>query len=148
MNIIKTKKPWYKISIVLLLMSINGVAYAEIIANSSVTQEHLSRSEMKSIFFGTTTHWIDSRPILLCIDQTKSNERNNFYESVLHKNVRAYRRYWSKKLFSGDSAHLPSYPKTTTKSLTFVAKTDGAICFVSSIPKVLPNNVIRITIID
>ncbi|MBL4868115.1 MAG: hypothetical protein JKY67_17255 [Pseudomonadales bacterium] len=131
----------------LTILSISSLRVAEIVVHESALEDQLTTNDLKLIFFGTKTHWQDGQPITLCIDQS-GEEAIVFYKKVLNKNIRAYKRYWTKRLFSGNASTIPRYLNTSAKVLEYVSKKEGAICFIARLPEILPEGVKKIKIID
>ncbi len=127
-------------SFVLILLCISQTHAQTLIANNQVGEEHLSPQEVKSIFLGTTSHWKNGLPISLCIDISNQKAFKSFIKNSLGKNVRSFKRVWSKRVFSGASSALPLLINNTERALKHVSEKQGAICYIESAPSSLPEH--------
>ncbi len=127
-------------SVILILVCINQTYAQSLLANNQVGEESLSPQEIKSIFLGTTSHWKNGLPISLCIDTSNQESFKHFIKNALGKNVRSFKRVWSKRVFSGASSALPLLINDTERALKYVSEKQGAVCFIESAPIPLPKH--------
>ncbi len=125
-------------SFVLILLCISQLHAQTLLANNQVGEERLSPQEIKSIFLGTTSHWKNGLPISLCIDISNQEAFKYFVKHSLGKNVRSFKRVWSKRVFSGASSALPLLINDTERALKYVSEKQGAVCYIESAPSPLP----------
>lgn len=112
-----------------------------LLVNNQVNELNLTPQQIKSIFLGTTSHWKDGQPISLCIDTSDPSLYKEFIKNSIGKNIRSFKRLWSKRIFSGGSSALPLFINSHERVLNFLAEKQGAVCYLSSVPATLPKNV-------
>ncbi len=115
-----------------------------LLVNSQTASQRLNQHQLKAIFLGNTTHWQNGLPISLCIDTSHKEYLEKFTKDVTGKNIRSYKRLWSKRVFSGNASSMPKYLNNSEKIIHYVANRQGAICFISNPPQTLPKQVVLI----
>jgi len=106
-----------------------------------VEETSLSPQDIKSIFLGTTSHWQNGQPISLCIDTSNKELFKAFIKNAMGKNVRSFKRLWSKRVFSGESSALPLLINNSERALKYLAEKQGAVCYIGLVPEQLPKQV-------
>lgn len=125
----RQQKIFYFIIFFILYFS-NAQADIYIIANRSVPVDEIRVQEIKEIFLGLNTTWNDKlliKPMVLSLDPMYSE----FLEKYAKKSKSQYKYWWRNMVFTGRGL-LPKYRKTEENIIQIVAKTEGAIGFVSS----------------
>ncbi len=112
-----------------------------LLVNSQVGEKNLSPQQIKSTFLGTTSHWQNGLPISLCIDTSDASLFKDFIKKSMGKNIRSFKRLWSKRVFSGASSALPLFINNHERVLNFLAEKQGAVCYIASLPESLPKHV-------
>jgi|GEM_PF-3242054 len=125
----------------LILICASQVQGQALLVNSQVEETSLSPQSIKSIFLGTTTHWQNGQPISLCIDTSNKERFKDFIKNAMGKNVRSFKRLWSKRVFSGESSALPLLINNSERALNYLAEKQGAVCYLGSVPETLPKQV-------
>jgi len=126
---------------ILILICANQVQGQALLVNSQVEETSLSPQDIKSIFLGTTSHWKNGLPISLCIDTSNKELFKAFIKNAMGKNVRSFKRLWSKRVFSGESSALPLLINNSERALKYLAEKQGAVCYIGSVPSQLPKQV-------
>jgi len=126
---------------ILILICTSQVQGQALLVNSQVEETSLSPQDIKSIFLGTTSHWKNGLPISLCNDTSNKELFKAFIKNAMGKNVRSFKRLWSKRVFSGESSALPLLINNSERALKFLAEKQGAVCYIGSVPSHLPKQV-------
>ena len=137
----------------ILVLALTGTADATesflVVANSSVAGASVRRADLASVFLKKAVRWGDGTPANPVDQSGTSPTRKSFSETVLHMPVMAVVQYWGKQLASMAASSLrpPIVKASDDEVLVYVAKTSGAVGYVSSDTS-LPPGVKVITIID
>jgi len=126
---------------ILFLICTSQVQGQALLVNSQVEETSLSPQDVKSIFLGTTSHWKNGLPISLCIDTSNKELFKAFIKNAMGKNVRSFKRLWSKRVFSGESSALPLLINNSERALKYLAEKQGAVCYIGLVPEQLPKQV-------
>lgn len=111
-------------SLTITLMQADGM----IIVNSSVGQDTLSKDEVSKIFLGKHLSWADGSKINMGY-QINTNSNTIFFNKIIGKKFKKFKKYWLKKVFSGNGTP----PKTfdnSDKAVNFVKSTSGSISYI------------------
>ncbi len=101
-----------------------------IIANTSAPDDSLSRQELTNIFIGNQRNWSDrSRVVIATFKEGAVHDA--FTETYLGRTSRQYDNHWKKLVFTG-KGKMPDSFDTEQNMIGFVAKTAGAIGYVSA----------------
>jgi len=100
------------------------------ICNKTVKTTELSQFEIKNIFLGKKTIWKDGNKITIVILK-KKKPFQKFLKTIVMKNPIQFQLYWRNMVFTGKGI-IPEAFRDEDKVVAYVAKTDGAIGFVSS----------------
>lgn len=101
-----------------------------IIVNPSVAVSGISKNELKEIFTGKQVTWDDGqavKPALL----TKGEAHEEFIRDFVGKTTNQFTTYWRKMIFTGQGIQ-PRTFETSPEVIDYIAKTPGAIGYVSS----------------
>ncbi|MDY0362870.1 MAG: substrate-binding domain-containing protein [Desulforegulaceae bacterium] len=101
-----------------------------IIVNKNVSESKLSASEIKDIFLGEKTSWQDNKKVNFVILKDSEVHRE-FLEKYVDKTPMGYNSFWKKLVFVG-KGKAPTSFSSAKELVDYVAKTDGAIGYISS----------------
>ena len=88
------------------------------------------KKDIKDIYTGKITRWGDGSKIVLTIrDRTKLNRQ--FLRDCVKKTPSQFRNFWRRKVFTGEGQSPKSF-KTEKDLIAFIAKTKGAIGYISN----------------
>jgi hypothetical protein len=107
-----------------------SAADIKIIANANVGASNVSADDLKSIFLATKTSWADGshvEPVL----QKSGPAHETFVKDFLGKTEAALDNYYRSLLFTGKGT-MPKTLPSDAETLAYVAKTKGAVGYVSS----------------
>lgn len=141
---LKTVTLWLLFAALNLSVCIASGSGVLIIANKEVKKASLTRAEIKNIFLGHTTFWEDNSKITF-VTLEKSDVHKSFVSQYVQKSTDQFRAFWRRQLFIGKGM-IPLAFKTEQEMVDFIAKTRGAIGYVSSSAKT--NSVKIITVSD
>ena len=100
-----------------------------VIANKNVDQSQLTEQEVKDIFLGDKTTWSNGRHVVV-VTLKSGAVHDEFLEAYVKKQAVTFSRYWKRLLMTGKSS-IPISFETENELLDYVAKTDGAIGYIS-----------------
>jgi ABC-type phosphate transport system substrate-binding protein len=121
-----------------LCLAVNSHA-VELIANSTVPQENLSRSMVRSIFSMRMTSWPNGMPIRVFVLGDKDELHAQFSKRILGVFPHQLRRAWNRQIFSG-IGQAPEKVESKREMLDKVSHTPGAIGY---LPEDMINEQIR-----
>ena len=101
-----------------------------IIANESVKQNSLKKSDLRDIFLGDKSTWADGKKINFVVIR-KGEAHASFLEMYIKKTPKNFARYWKRQILTG-KAVMPVLVQGETESIAYVKKTEGAIGYVST----------------
>lgn len=101
-----------------------------VIVHSDVQGTAIPRTVLASIFLKQVLRWGDGRRVAPVDQSLRSPVRVDFCEAVLHESIDGVQLLWNRKLAKGVMP--PAVKSTDEEVLAFVAKTEGAIGYVSS----------------
>ena len=113
------------------IVNLGFAATTVVIANSSVTDASLTKSQLTDIYTKKTTTWTDGAKIVPVTLSRGSEVQNDFLNKVMGMGVREYTSYWVEAVFTG-SGTPPKAFNSETELVEFVEKTPGAIGFISA----------------
>lgn len=123
-------------SILLLLLFVlpmemfSDTAGLKIIANPGVKTLELKKKDIRDIYTGVTKIWeTDGKVIIAILEGSELHKQ--FLEEYVNKTPIQFRNYWREKVFTGEGES-PKPFKTEEELIEFVAKTRGAIGYISS----------------
>jgi len=91
-------------------------------------QESISDNDIRNIFLGKKTQWIDNQRIRFVLF-TEQNTYQTFITHYVRKTLYQYRNYWRKKVFTG-TGMMPVMFSKYSQCIDYVQRTKGAISFV------------------
>ena len=135
----------------LLLASSARATAAEpfaVVANPSVQGTNVRRADLAAVFLKKVTRWGDGS-MAIPVDQSGTSPvREAFSGTVLQMSVAAVVQYWQRQLMTAASPERPPTVKPTdAEVLAYVAKTKGAVAYVSAGANV-PAGVKTLNVID
>lgn len=101
-----------------------------LIANKDVPVSSLSGNDIKSVFLGKKTRWENEQKIHFVISDI-DDVHHKFLQTYIKRTPAQYSRYWKKLVFTGKGRKPKSF-KTDQGVVGYVARTSGAIGYVSA----------------
>jgi len=114
--------------VMLCLASRTSFAEVLIIANKNVSEDSISKVEVKNIFLGKTVKWADKSNISFVI--LKNGIHKDFLKEYIKRSSSQYKNYWKKMVFTGKGSQ-PRAFETEKELIQYVAETDGAVGYIS-----------------
>jgi ABC-type phosphate transport system substrate-binding protein len=117
------------IAILTILTLSSWAKEGQIIVNIAVTQA-LTEADIKSIYLGKKTQWHDETEIAPAYQSNIDLVGVLFFEKIIKKKHKYFKKYWIKKVFSGNGVA----PKILNKDedvIDYVASNPGGIGFVN-----------------
>ncbi len=114
----------------------NGVftssIYADIVivTNSSVDTQSMTKQQLKSVFLGQRIKWDNNQRIKVAILK-KTDLHKKFVRSFTQKSPSQFHAWWKRMLFTGKGSP-PIRFDSEEKLIEYIAKTKGAIGYISS----------------
>ena len=119
-----------------------------VVVNASVAGTTVRRTDLAAVFLKKALRWGDGSPANPVDQSGTSPVRKGFSESVLHMPVMGVVQYWGKQLVSmAASVRPPTVKASDDEVLAYVAKTNGAVGYISG-STALPPGVKAVTIIE
>jgi ABC-type phosphate transport system substrate-binding protein len=118
-----------------------------VIVHPSVAGQSIRRSSLAALFLRQATRWGDQGPATPVDQSGTSSVRKAFSDAVLGMPVAAALQYWQKQMFSQSPLRPPAVKGSDAEVIAFVAKTDGAVGYVSR-SAVLPPGVKAVAVIE
>jgi ABC-type phosphate transport system substrate-binding protein len=121
------------ILLTILLFSVNAAIAGDIviIGNKYLAESSLKKQDLRDIYLGKKTGWSDNKKIVFAI-QENPTVTVQFLKNYIHKSATQYASYWKEKVFTGKG--IPPKSFSSDKDLIeFVARTEGAVGYVSSV---------------
>jgi ABC-type phosphate transport system substrate-binding protein len=122
----------------------SGESY-RVIVHNQVKGARISRGALTSIFLRQAPKWSDGSAILPVDQSVRSPVRRSFSGEVLMQGVVEVQIYWQRRMSQGVTP--PPVKATDEEVVAFVAKTPGAIGYVSQ-AAILPDNVRTVELAD
>jgi ABC-type phosphate transport system substrate-binding protein len=102
-----------------------------VIVHPSVAGQSIRRSSLAALFLQKATRWGDES-LAVPVDQSGTSAvRKSFSDSVLGMPVGAALQYWQKQMFVQSQLRPPTVKGSDAEVIAFVAKTAGAVGYVS-----------------
>ena len=118
-----------------------------VIVHPSVTGASIRRLDLAAVFLKKAVRW-GSGGSAIPVDQSGTSPvRKSFSEAVLGMPVAAAVQYWQKQMFETRPLRPPAVRGSDAEVIAFVAKTEGAVGYVSK-TATLPPVVRTIAVID
>jgi len=119
-----------------------------VVVNPSVSGTNIHRRDLAALFLGKAIRWGSGAPAVPVDQSGTSAVRQAFSEMVLGMTVPTAIQYWQSQMLEGKPLRPPPGVKgSDTDVLAFVAKTKGAVGYVSA-GTTIPPGVRAIAIID
>ncbi len=101
-----------------------------VIAHSGVASDSLSKADLGEIYTNKKKKWSDGTKLYVAsLKGTDSSEA--FLGAYVKKNQSQFDAFWKKQVFTG-KGKMPKYFKSDADMVKYVAKTKGAVGYVSS----------------
>jgi len=118
-----------------------------VIVHPSVTGASIRRLDLAAVFLKKAVRW-GSGGSAIPVDQSGTSPvRKSFSEAVLGMPVAAAVQYWQKQMFETRPLRPPAVRGSDAEVIAFVAKTEGAVGYVSK-TATLPPGVRTIAVIE
>jgi ABC-type phosphate transport system substrate-binding protein len=112
---------------VLQAAALDGVV---VIANKTVPADSVSAAELKDIYTGRTTYWMDGQSVKLAVlDDQITDQTDAALEEVSGMDTSHFKTFWQRMVFSGRGQQ-PQKFGDTAALVAYVAATKGAIAIV------------------
>jgi len=118
-----------------------------VIVHPTVSGTRIRRADLAPLFLKQVTQWGNGATAVPVDQSGASAVRKAFSESVLGMSPTAAPQYWQKRMLSSNPARPPAVKGTDEEVIAFVAKTKGAVGYVST-AAVLPPEVKTIAILE
>jgi len=112
-----------------IFLAMLNAGSGKVIVNSSNTQA-ITSLDVKKIFLGKKTLWDNRSTSMVSYPNTLDSVGLNFFEIVINKKHKKFKKYWVKKVFSGNGTP-PKMLNTDADVAKFVAQNPGGIGFIS-----------------
>jgi len=101
-----------------------------VIANKNVPDSQLTKDEVKAIFLGEKTKWSNDSKVSFVVLKTPEDQEK-FMKDYVGKSPSQFNNFWKQQVFTG-KGKMPEAFDDVKALLDYVAKTDGAIAYISS----------------
>ena len=118
-----------------------------VIVNPSVAGVNVRRADLGAVFLRKATRWGNGATAVPVDQSGTSPVRNAFSRAVLGMPVAAAVQYWQKQMFGRNPVRPPAVRGSDAEVIAFVARTEGAVGYVSK-AAVLPPEVKAIAVIE
>lgn len=118
-----------------------------VIVHPYVTGTQLRRADLAALFLRKATRWGGGKAAVPVDQSGTSAVRKAFSDSVLGMPVATAVQYWQKQMFARNPLRPPAVKGSDAEVVAFVAKTEGAVGYVSK-GAALPPEVKAVTLID
>lgn len=116
-------------SVLFMASTFSAYAGVVVIANNDVGVDSLAKKDAKGIFLGKKKKWADGKKATIVV-QKKGDTHNEFIKGTVGKSASQYKTYWKKLIFTGKGKQ-PKTVKSDADVLAFVARTSGAVGYVT-----------------
>ena len=118
------------VMLILLVPSLLFAGEVIVVANKNVPEGQLTRDEVKAIFLGEKTKWSNDTKISFVVLKTPEDQEK-FMRDYVGKSPSQFNNFWKQQIFTG-KGKMPEAFDDVKAVLDYVAKTDGAIAYISS----------------
>jgi len=144
-----------RLPLAIALLSVLGAAAAAraadefvVIVHPSVTGASIKRADLAAVFLKKALRWGSGGGLAVPVDQSGTAPvRKAFSEKVVGQPVQQVVQYWQKLMFSASAQRPPAVKGSDADVIAFVAKTAGAVGYVSA-GAPLPPDVKALALID
>jgi ABC-type phosphate transport system substrate-binding protein len=116
--------------LLLILFSTSALADVLIVANKSVTETAISKTNIQQIFLGKNQKWQDGKKIRLAVLK-EGPVHEAFLSAYLNRTPDRYASFWKVAIVSG-TGYPPKSFDSEADLLKYVAEEAGAIGYISS----------------
>jgi len=119
----------------MLLLSFFNFAQAaefQLIANSSIEEQELSKNDVRQILLINRTTWKDGAKIVLVAFSPEAKEAEQLALELMNMTALQAKKYWLTKVFSGVISALPFTEESAQEIVERVTKTKGAFAVLPS----------------
>jgi ABC-type phosphate transport system substrate-binding protein len=138
------------LTLTLLLAAASPLPAADdfvVIVNLSVPGVNVRRADLGAVFLRKATRWGGGATAVPVDQSGTSPVRNAFSRAVLGMPVAAAVQYWQKQMFGRNPVRPPAVRGSDAEVIAFVARTEGAVGYVSK-AAVLPPEVRAVAVIE
>lgn len=100
-----------------------------VICNNSVSEDSLTKEDIKNIFLGMKTTWSNNQKIVF-VTLKEGDVHDIFLKEYIGKTIFQYANYWKKQVFTGKGKPPKSF-ETEEELVNYVADTEGAVGYIS-----------------
>jgi ABC-type phosphate transport system substrate-binding protein len=118
-----------------------------VVVHPTVAGTNVRRDDLAAVFLRKAARWGSGAPAVPVDQSGTSPVRNAFSQAVLGMPVATAVQYWQKQMFQTNPLRPPAVKATDAEVIAFVAKTEGAVGYVSR-SAALPAGVKAIAVID
>jgi ABC-type phosphate transport system substrate-binding protein len=118
-----------------------------VIVHPSVAGAQMHRSDLAAVFLRKATRWGGGKPAVPVDQSGTSAVRKVFSDSVIGMPVATAVQYWQQQMLRGNPLRPPAVKASDAEVIAFVAKTEGAVGYVSK-AAALPPEVRAVAVID
>jgi ABC-type phosphate transport system substrate-binding protein len=118
-----------------------------VVVHPSVAGTNVHRSDLAAVFMKKATRWGTGAPAVPVDQSGTSAVRSAFSQAVLGMPVTTAVQYWQKQMFETSPLRPPAVKGSDAEVIAFVAKTEGAVGYVSR-AAALPAGVKAVAVID
>lgn len=144
-----------RLPLAIALVSVLGAAPAApaadefvVIVHPSVTGTGIKRADLAAVFLKKALRWGSGGGLAVPVDQSGTSPvRIAFSDGVLRQPVAQVVQYWQKQMFASSGQRPPFVKGSDAEVIAFVAKTAGAVGYVSA-RAALPPEVRTLALID
>lgn len=116
----------------------------DVIVNSSVALNEISRDELKQILLANKTHWPDGKQVTIVYLSEDVSGADEISKSSMGMTSLQTKKHYLTKVFSGTLATAPHSADSIKEALNLVTKTDGAVVLVSKGTKVENAKILKV----
>jgi ABC-type phosphate transport system substrate-binding protein len=118
-----------------------------VIVHPSLAGSNIRRADLAAIFLKKASRWGGGGSAIPVDQSGTSAVRAAFSQAVLGMPVATAVQYWQKQMFAANPLRPPAVKGSDAEVIAFVAKTEGAVGYVSK-AAVLPPDVKALAVID
>ncbi len=120
---------------VILAITVNDASAADtknvtVITHPSVSDKSISKSDLKKIYLGTKIKWGNKKKIHF-VTLKSGDGHKSLLKAYINKTPSQFKNYWKKRVFTG-KGKMPKSFKSDKEMIAYVAKTPGAIGYIST----------------
>jgi ABC-type phosphate transport system substrate-binding protein len=124
------KSKFFLILACLTVATLGHGAEFQIIAHPGVDATTLTKSDAKNLLLGTKARWENGTIVRLAV-LTGGKAHDEVISELTNRTPDQFDKYWKKQVFTGKGV-MPESAADDTAMLAYVAKTPGALGYISS----------------